>query len=58
MGAETERVFKAELSRRLPCGIQRNARRKLLLGQHYDLERVQQRLADRLAREVKVLAAA
>ena len=28
--AETERVFGAELSRRLPTSIQRNARRKLL----------------------------
>jgi proteic killer suppression protein len=29
--AETERIFRAELSRRLPQAIQRNARRKLLL---------------------------
>ena len=29
-GAETERVFRAELSRRLPPTIQRAARRKLL----------------------------
>jgi len=29
-GAETERVFRAELSRRLPPTIQRVARRKLL----------------------------
>ena len=28
--AETERLFRAELSRRFPAGIQRNARRKLL----------------------------
>jgi proteic killer suppression protein len=28
--AETERVFRAELSRRFPPGIQRSARRKLL----------------------------
>jgi proteic killer suppression protein len=28
--AETERIFHAELSRRLPQDIQRNARRKLL----------------------------
>lgn len=28
--AETERIFRAELSRRFPPGIQRNARRKLL----------------------------
>ena len=28
--AETERIFHAELSRRLPPDIQRNARRKLL----------------------------
>jgi proteic killer suppression protein len=28
--AETDRVFRAELSRRLPLNIQRNARRKLL----------------------------
>jgi proteic killer suppression protein len=28
---ETERVFRAELSRRLPQTIQRNARRKLLV---------------------------
>lgn len=27
---ETERLFRAELSRRFPSGIQRNARRKLL----------------------------
>lgn len=29
--AETERLFRAELSRRFPPGIQRNARRKLLI---------------------------
>jgi proteic killer suppression protein len=29
-GAETERIFRVELSRRLPPDIQRNARRKLL----------------------------
>jgi proteic killer suppression protein len=28
--AETERIFRAELSRRFPPNIQRNARRKLL----------------------------
>lgn len=28
--ADTERIFRAELSRRLPLDIQRNARRKLL----------------------------
>lgn len=28
--AETERIFRAQLSRRLPSGIQRSARRKLL----------------------------
>ena len=28
--AETERIFRAEVSRRFPPGIQRNARRKLL----------------------------
>lgn len=30
-GDETERLFRAELSRRFPSEIQRNARRKLLL---------------------------
>ena len=30
-GAETERIFRAELSRRFPSTIQRSARRKLLV---------------------------